>query len=407
MTSSKIVRLFLLLSIALIPLGQFQRLNLGNGIVFTPLDVTVFCLFYLWFVSSRSEIKKLLRDKTFFWWLLFVVWAIVSLVFSLNFFTPGEILVGSLFLLRWVFYSGVLFAVSTTKIGETALWSDLLLASGLVVAILGFAQFWLFRDLSFLAPFGWDPHQGRIVSTFLDPNFVGGFFVLLWVLSSTSLANSKNYPSKKLFYLASTVILFLATVLTFSRSAYIALAVAFILLSILRFRIVYVFVAASFVLFLLLIPKVSERISGALSFDETSQARVASWGNALKIAQGNLIYGVGFNNYRYAQIKSGFITQEEAAEHASSGTDSSILLILATSGILGLLLFLSFLVSLAKVTYQSKGKLALAGFVASVALLVHSEFVNSLFYPPIVLTWSIMIGLAVKKSFKDYSQHSN
>ena len=139
--------------------------------------------------------------------------------------------------------------------------------------LFGFFQLVIFPDLTTLTAYGWDPHQRRIVSTLLDPNFAGFIFVIIFSISTASLLFFKK-QNPKIFIigaLKSPKMLFLTT--------------GFLLLSFFT------------------IPQVKNRVIGALTLDDTSQARIISWKNAAKVLNNQPIFGVGFNNYRYAQEK--------------------------------------------------------------------------------------------------------
>ena len=142
----------------------------------------------------------------------------------------------------------------------------------------------------------------------------------------------------------------------------------------------------------------AERISGAVSLDITAQARIVSWQNAAQIIKDSPVLGVGFNNYRFAQMRYGFFGFEKPEGGMSgAGSDSSLLLVLATTGIIGFAIFLTFLVRVFSLSFRFKNTsvVALAVFSSLVALLVHSIVVNSMFYPWILAWFWITLGLMI------------
>lgn len=252
----------------------------------------------------------------------------------------------------------------------------------------------LFPDLSFLVSFGWDPHIRRIATSFLDPNFSGGLLAVLIAISlSLFLAtNKKSYFAIFAIYLG-------AIILTFSRSSYLALIVTLFTIGLLKSPKTLV----SSLLFLTLvfwgISPVKERVVGAFTLDETARARLQSWSQAITIFKDNYLFGVGFNTYRFAQAKYGFFTADQPlGGHSGAGTDSSILLVAATTGVFGSIFFLSIVFAIIKLFAKSakSSYLHLASLASFLGLLVHSQFVNSLFFPQIMLIIWMMVGLTLR-----------
>ena len=116
-------------------------------------------------------------------------------------------------------------------------------------------------------------------------------------------------------------------------------------------------------------------------------ARKSSYKEALTIIKDNLWLGVGYNNYRVAQKKYGFVDNLGFRfSNAAAGTDNSFLFTWATTGVFGLFFYLWFWFAAIKTSYKllSSSNLASILFNYLVCLLVSSFVVNSLFYPWIV-----------------------
>jgi O-antigen ligase len=128
------------------------------------------------------------------------------------------------------------------------------------------------------------------------------------------------------------------------------------------------------------VPRVQTRIAGATDPADSARFRFESWSNALQVSKENLLIGVGFNNFKAAQKDLGLLTPEQELSHSASGSDSSLLLILATTGIAGLLAYLA---GLFQPVFMEK-KLNVMVFALTAGLLVDSLFINSLFYPQIM-----------------------
>jgi O-antigen ligase len=359
-------------------------------------DLALVSLIFSFFVFALAIKRELSLPPVSILVLIFVLFALVSLVNSLHLFPFNQVLVGSLFLLRFVLYFFLYLIVANIVQKENVVfWLSVLLGVGFALAFLGFLQLVLFPDLSFLAAYGWDPHVGRLTSTFLDPNFVGLFLVFSFNLSLAMFYFKKNFGK---FFLLFPLIFFIALILTFSRSSYLAWIVSLFSFGLFFSKRLLLFFLPLFLLSIIFLPRMAERISGAASLDITAQARVISWQNAVQIIKDNSLFGVGFNNYRFAQMQYGFFGFERPEGGMSgAGSDSSLLLVLATTGILGFVTFLTFLARIFSLSFTLKNSsvAALTVFSSLIALLVHSIFVNSIFYPWILAWFFITLGLMV------------
>ncbi|MBI4037805.1 O-antigen ligase family protein [Candidatus Curtissbacteria bacterium] len=226
----------------------------------------------------------------------------------------------------------------------------------------------------------------------MDPNYAGFLFVCFALLSLSGYLFSGKLLNLILFLIFSV-----SLILTFSRSSYIAFLIGLIIIGVLKSPKIIIYATVVSLLVFLTIPKAKVRIVGALTFDETSQARIESWRNAILVFKSSPVFGVGFNNYRFAQYRLGLFDSDAGLKvHSSGGSDSSLLFVAATTGIVGLLAYCFFLMviilNLLKNARSSAVKLASAS--SFIALLVHSQFVNSLFFPPIMIVYFFMLGLS-------------
>ncbi len=336
----KILKFLLFLFIVSLIFGQLTRVELGvPPISFYIHDFILAGLILSSFIYFFSFKKKIVFPKSAILILIFVLIAVISQLSSARFFTSSQILVGSLFLVRFfAFFLLYLIFVNLVEVKQLKLWSNLLIFVGVILAILGFFQLIFFYDLSFLQAAGFDPHIGRLVSTFLDPNFFGGFQVLILNLTLAQIFETKD---KKL--LIAVILLFFSIVLTFSRSSYLALFVSILLFGILKSKSLAIIVFGAFFLLTPAIPRIFERVIGAVTFDVTASARITSWSLAFEIFLTSPLIGVGFNNLRFAKANLGiFQLVEGLGGHSGAGVDSSFLLVLATTGIFGILAFLGF-----------------------------------------------------------------
>ena len=105
----------------------------------------------------------------------------------------------------------------------------------------------------------------------------------------------------------------------------------------------------------------------------------------MKIIVDHPILGVGFNAIRYAKTEYNFGQDNLFDNHAGAGFDNSFLFIAATTGLAGLLTFLLFLRQIFR-----KGNLFVKSSI--VAIIVHSFFLNSLFFPWIMVWMWVVIA---------------
>ena len=298
-----------------------------------------------------------------------------------------------MFLVRFSLYFFLSIVVANTvNSAKVSRWVNLIAVAGFAFVLIGFLQILLFPDLTSLTVYGWDPHQRRIVSSFLDPNYAGWIFVLLF-----SIFSCLYLFQKKIKFLVLSLLVFATIVLTFSRSTYLATMVAVFIIGIFKSpKLLLAFFAVSTLTFLS-ISEVRSRVIGAFQVDDTSQARLQSWNSAFFIFKNNPLFGVGFNTYRFAQDKYSLFEGEGLGGHSGAGSDSSILLVAATTGIFGLSVYLFLMASIFK-SLLAKAKtnyLHLALFASFCALLFHSQFVNSLFFPQIMLLLYFTLGLTL------------
>ncbi|OGD85567.1 hypothetical protein A2696_03375 [Candidatus Curtissbacteria bacterium RIFCSPHIGHO2_01_FULL_41_13] len=389
-----IVKLFLITTLFSIIIGQLIRFPLAStagAITLTDILVIVTdILFLLYAILLKSIIR--LPKKTFFYGMMFSLAALTSTILAANFFSFSQIITASFFLFRFVAYFFISVVVyNIIKKNQIGNWINFLLLLAVVFSSLGFLQLLILPDLSFLVAYGWDPHQERIVSTFLDPNFAGIAFAIFLAFSTSLYLYKKNY-----IYLGIAILLLFVLVFTYSRSSYLALITVMFVIGVAKAPKLIILTLLFFLTSVLVSAHIRERIVGAATLDETAQARVESWQKALTIFKNNFLFGTGFNTYRFAQSKQGnFAYDNPQGGHSGSGTDSSILLVAATTGIFGLSFFSLLIFSILQFSFHNlkTNYLKLASFSSILAILVHSQFVNSFFFPQIMLLIWFIVGI--------------
>lgn len=265
-----------------------------------------------------------------------------------------------------------------------------------VILLLGFLQLIFFPNMSGFGV-GWDPHVGRMVGTWLDPNFFGAFLAI-GLPAALYWLKAKNTSITKIIWVTLFLVSIAAILLTKSRSTYVAAFVALCACSFLylcasslsrHWKIVVLpGVITVCIFFAFTAVLLQERATQLLFRDPTVDVRLDAYKDVWeRLVEPNIFFGVGYNAYQFAAKDAGLIP--DFAIHSRAGSDSSILTLLVTTGVIGTALFfipilLGFL----------KHKSLLYVWV-TVFLLVHSLFVNSLLYPHLLMLYIVIALLAL------------
>jgi len=282
-----------------------------------------------------------------------------------------------------------------------------------VTILLGYAQFVFIPDIgTWSTEGGWDPHTGRLLGTWMDPNFVAGFLGLIIPLAMGQWYDSES--SKERFLLGGLILLFLgALFLTFSRSGYLAATMGLFLFFLFRDPKVILIGIVVVMIGIFSNERAQKRVmelAGTVTsiilqssdeIDPTASLRIQSWMQSFELFQKRPILGIGFNTYRYIAAEEGIVDE---SNFSSGGSDSTLLTVLVTTGVVGCFAFLWFLFSIwfysfhrfcrsYSITKPSESQALYLGFSSGcVALFVHSFFVNSLLFPLILMVVLIVAG---------------
>ncbi len=367
--------IFLFLFLILFPFGQIIRIG-----IIQPVDVVA------GLAAVFSVIRRLPKPEVFKYLSEFLLFALVSWLFSLTLFPQIGVFYGLLYLLRLGAYIYFLIYIWNFAKEESSrkLLLNCLLGVAVAAAIFGWAQFFWFSDLRPFFPLGWDEHLYRLFGTFLDPTFLGLIIVFGLIITTYQYIVIKQNK-----YLLLAVFLLITLAFTYSRASYLAL---FAGLSVIAYykKVIGKLLVVSFGLLLLILVLPTSK-NHVLSFTRqfSAVARVENYKTTLNIFEKSPVFGVGYDNMCIAYQK--FIGPQGFSSHACSGSDSSLLFILATTGVAGLMVFIFMVIWIARYVKNSRYVVILGSSFA--ALAVHSLFSNSLFYPWI-LGW-IMILLAI------------
>lgn len=374
--------------------GQIIKIPLIARGSLSLLDVTILMLTVIGILKAKLRFKNLpLIFKSLS---IFLIICLLSLILSPLSLNLQQYLNSSFYIVRLLLYALFFllfyFQVFGQKKGNII---DILLYSGIGLAVLGLLQFLILPDLRFFSPFGWDPHFFRTVSTFLDPNFAGGYFVLTLLLLQSKSNLGGCLDRQPRVYYSIFAITYLALLTTFSRSSYGMFLISFSALSFLKksWKLQFITVML-FALLMLGFSLYTKEVSTPRNIDRTQSAqfRYNSWQQGLTLFQKFPVLGVGFNAYRFGIKELNLGDEQFLQSHGSSSNDSSLLFVASTTGSFGLMVFIFFLFSIIKSSYPKNPLLS----SALLGLLFHSFFANSLFYPPIML-WILLMATTSKK----------
>ena len=376
---------FSLTSLVIGPLGVIPLNITGVNLYLTDIFVALTCLVLL--LKAPAIIKIIKTDKISIYFLIFAIVGLFSLLVSPVSLTLIEKLISGLYLIRLIAYFGVYLALRyllTIKILSAKSIMKWLSMSGLALVSLGWLQYLLYPDLRNLYYLGWDPHLKRIFATYLDPNYFGLMMVLTLILlfeSSREIFIRKT--SRKITALLSAV--FLTLMFTYSRSSYLALLAAAFSYAVLKKKYV-IFGTALILVFIIaaLLPR-PEGIGVRLERVFSAVERAENWREGVKLFTKHPVLGVGFNTVRYAKRQYGLNDAFLMVSHAGAGYDNSFIFIAVTSGMIGLAAYLLFL----RQAYFSGNLLVKLSLVA---IVIHSFFLNSLFFPWIMLWMWVVIA---------------
>ncbi len=369
------------------PFGQIFKFSIlinGRSLPVNPIDILVVLSIPIYFVLKPpiNSVLALIRD--------FLLAAMFSYVFSLSFISFDDSSLGLMYLIRLIAYF-TFTALVIHSIRESVLNSkiiyNILVYESIIIAALGLIQYFAFPDLRFLKAFNWDDHLYRLAGSFLDPAFTGLFIVFGIIISLV-----KYLENKKFQWILIITGLFICLLLTYSRASYLSLFAGLIYLGyvkgLLKWKILILGISL-FLMGLLVLPRKSSE-GTSLSRTQSIAAKFANGGQTLAIARTSPVFGIGFNNICFVRTK---VLGGNVNSHACSGADSSLLFVLATSGVVGLTIFIKLILSI-----NNEIPATFYGYTlkaSGTALLVHGLFTESLFYPFVMGYMGILLAISL------------
>jgi len=336
-------------------------------------------------------IAKLKIPKIFRLMIPFLCIAGFSWLFSIFVFHRIDVSYGLLYLLRLIVY--YFFGIYTwnfikKKPANKKLILDSLLVVSFVSALFGWIQYFIYPDIKPFFIFGWDMHLFRLVGTFLDPTFLGliiVFGLLLFIHRCISSCNWNN--------VLATIFLLVSLAFTYSRASYLAFIAGVLVIVYFNKKFKKIlWVIGGLILMALLLPTAKNH-SIEIFRTFSAIARIENYQTTLEIFSKSPVFGVGYNNMCLAYQT--FIGPQSYSSHACSGSDSSLLLILATTGAIGFMMFISSAWKIGAILIRDSRYKILVSCI--IALLIHSLFSNSMFYAWVMGYVAVLFAVVLKE----------
>lgn len=372
-----------------------------------------FSLFLFVLFALRIFYKKIkgvsFQNRTIWLWLL-IAFVSSTINFVVNKYGLTDYIYGISYIFRLIHLVLLIriteFFIEDTEIGKTKLL-NFVINCYMIVCIIGFIQLLLFPTAidwyTFASKFGgtWadpDPHQGRLLSTYHDPNYLASVIIIPTglIISKIMIKNEfKNIENSDLIKLA---VLLITLVLTESRTSLVGFAILMIALILyygLNKKIptqVYIALLALILVGILFVMfgdvEVINKISNVKT-DDSAKHRFDSWNEAFSIFKKNFVYGIGYNLYApYNEM----MTAQGVVNTSSYGLDSSVLFAFVTTGLFGGIVFLKIMYDIIKAKIYNYAYIGVKAIL--LASIIMSFFNNLLFYTLWIFPFAIVVFAA-------------
>ncbi|SHO55067.1 O-antigen ligase family protein [Vibrio quintilis] len=247
---------------------------------------------------------------------------------------------------------------------------------------------------------------GRDLGSMLgDPNDLA--LVLMFPLAfSISLSTTKGIPwPQRLLGLLATALLMSAVIATQSRGGLLGSLAVFgiFALRLIRSKVLLLTLGAIAALLLYSVAGISDRASGGAAeegVDASAMGRLYAWEAAFKMALDNPLFGVGLNNFY-----SNYFFYSPHWDGLNHAVHSTWFGVLAETGFLGLIIFVSFIVSLIRTASRTLKTLpetcnphlaanATAVYAALIGTIVSGTFLTQGFNWPVYILAALTVAIA-------------
>jgi hypothetical protein len=388
-------KIFYWLPVIVFSLGQLLRFNFDYivpGLRITGLDLLV--AVYLIGLSLYFRHKRIPVRVSMSFYCLVGLWLVMmaSLLVHLDGKSLKDIIVAIGYCLRFGSYISLAVLVSNllgNKLAQGEKRDDCLVYGLVGLTALGIIQYLFFPNQTQLFYLGWDRHYYRLIGPLFDPNFTGLLIIFGLILVATKYI-PKSHKSEliKLYILG--LFWFVCLMLTFSRGSYLTFFIVSTIYLVLKKQLKWLVVIIGVsLLAIVLMPKpFGEGVN--LLRTSTISARFTNYQEGWKLIRENP-WGVGYNFLPSLRPEN---RHSWPPSHSQAGLDSSLLYTWATCGFAGFLILVVFFFSqISRIFKRSFIEYSLLAGLSTLALLIHSLFYNSFYYPHILLFYGLILAL--------------
>ena len=310
-----------------------------------PMYLLLFALAVLILKNNiyKDEIRLSIKSPLL-WYFLYIIWCSISFIWSIYFIrTVME-------LFELLLYGAIFFITLQLNDEDNDKVISVVLLIGSCIALLGILEYIFITN-------------NRIVSTFTNPNPFATYLLILFLFSWGTSLNIR----RKGFYLASLIFL-VALLLSGSRGGFIATIIGFSFIIIsskddfkekLIKSLILLFIGLIITRFIIyLAPIVQDKIGITLSMVDYLIRKDTLLGSSLvgrlefwKVAW-ELIKSKPINGYGLGTFFSAYYIEYGSNQWYSRFVHNHYLQIMAETGIIGIILFLIFLVSIFRIIYE-------------------------------------------------------
>ncbi len=372
-------------------LGQAGRITVVQPVTVYVFEVVMALHLVILLARSRTFVRRH-SPSVVTWALLWFIYVGAGLIVTGWGSGIGATVRASLYLARLGLYASYAFMLSYVKVEKKfATFYTRLLMIG--VPLICIVQYLFVPDLRFLVQWGWDPHMYRAVGLILDPPIIGavlGIALLGGLITQDRLAVAFN---------------FVALILLFSRSTYLAVGSVVCVYFILQRQ--YVRSVLWIVILVISILLAPHTIPPQLTLESAKIERISTVrSRSVEIRHGidawvrSPLIGIGYNRVAdYKRGVSGYLDKTLDSNHSSSAFHSFWLTQLATTGVIGVIL-------LAVAIYHlTKGRTLLTLALAIPALIGILD--NVVFHPLVLTVLIIMTHAGVWSHSRKEISHKN
>lgn len=397
-----------------IVLGNAMTFNLGNRLPVKVAELISIVLIFTLLLKKEEKFKiSNFNFKLLIWLLIgFVSLLINTIRFS---YSIGSMLYGLLYSVRIVHLMLLCSLIKEyfkeNKIEIKKIF-DFIINCYIAVCIIGFVQliffpkaydfYEIFYNLGVYFPNA-DPHVGRLISTYFDPNYLAACLLIPTIIT---LIYWDKYNEKK--YFIKFLIISLTIILTVSRSGLLGYVITVFLFTLSGLKLeqgklkynkkTIILFLSIMIMFVISLKsgnvRVVNRITNSVS-DKSTYYRFDNWEYSMDIIKDNSLIGVGYNLIgTYSDVNLDI----KRGESVKYGSDSSLLLIMMTTGIIGFIYFVIITLKyiIKNIRLRKKDIVYLISPIILISALICCNFNNVLFYTlwmfPVLLIINLLEG---------------